>query len=488
MGLSVVQAAKRAFVKVILALALQYELALKVNRDSEDNEVLAAYRRLSKKVHPDKGGRTEDQQKLQAAKDAWEGAKKSTGTTGASSGGTAARSAPARAPEDEPTLKGDLAVHVPATSTYRVHSTGVLLTYHGVKNQAHWRELVAFFELHKREWSVKYWCATLETTKQGKLHAHVMLQFTKQVNHDTSRFFFTGLKPRADQHDLLGDGWCRKKLQESFDRAFFYCWAEKIGQVYEESGTACTTGNYQPAWVEACDCTYPVRWQWPKNLWKKYKLADDKYDTYLFLSKDGTEGQKRYLDYWRQRKAEEAEDKEMAAVVKRIRTNFLKPFPNLPEADAWLANFKQELDRFPFLLFLGPSRSGKTEWAKSLFESPLELKIGTLENFPEAMRRFSRQDNDALILDDVRDAYFFVRHQEKLQGKYDAKIEFATTPGGQCSYTKWLWRVLVVATANYTTTNLNLLESDDFLGNPLNRVVVKIQGPSVNPDQLACAH
>ena len=123
-----------------------------------------------------------------------------------------------------------------------------------------------------------------------------------------------------------------------------------------------------------------------------------------------------------------------------------------------------------------------------MFESPLELKIGTLENFPEAMRRFSRQDNDALILDDVRDAYFFVRHQEKLQGRYDAKIEFATTPGGQCSYTKWLWRVPVVATANYTTTNLNLLESDDFLGNPLNRVVVKIQGPSVNPDQLACAH
>ena len=78
MGLSVVQAAKRAFVKVILALALQYELALKVNRDSEDSEVLAAYRRLSKKVHPDKGGRTEDQQKLQAAKDAWEDAKKST--------------------------------------------------------------------------------------------------------------------------------------------------------------------------------------------------------------------------------------------------------------------------------------------------------------------------------------------------------------------------------------------------------------------------
>ena len=35
---------------------------------------------------------------------------------------------------------------------------------------------------------------------------------------------------------MLGEGWCRKKLQESFDRGFFYCWAEKDGQVYDDSG------------------------------------------------------------------------------------------------------------------------------------------------------------------------------------------------------------------------------------------------------------
>ena len=319
---------------------------------------------------------------------------------------------------------------------------------------------------------VKHWCNTLESTKEGKLHAHCMLQFTSQLHHTTARYTFEGLRARADQHDALGEGWCRKKLQESFDRAFFYCWAEKEGQVYDTSGKPCTAGNYEPAWT-SCRFTYAVRWKWPHNLWWKYKLSDEKYDAYLFLCKDGSEGRKRYLDSWRQRKESEEQDAEMQAVVKRVRQDVFTAFPVVPAAQSWLSNFELDLDRFPFLVAVGPSRSRKTEWAKSLFKAPLELKIGALEQFPEAMRKFSRKVHDAVVLDDVRDAYFFVLHQEKLQGKYDAKVEFGTTPGGQCSYTHWLWRVPFVATVNHTTKNLGLLDTDDFLGNTANRVVVR---------------
>ena len=86
--------------------------------------------------------------------------------------------------------------------------------------------------------------------------------------------------------------------------------------------------------------------------------------------------------------------------------------------------------RYPLLLVLGPSHTGKTEWAKSLFCKPLELKIGTLEHFPEKMREFDRNFHDGLVLDDVRDLKFLSDHQDKLQGKYDSRVEFASTPGG----------------------------------------------------------
>ena len=93
------------------------------------------------------------------------------------------------------------------------------------------------------------------------------------------------------------------------------------------------------------------------------------------------------------------------------------------------------------------------------------------------MREFERGRHDGIVLDDLRDLSFLVQHQEKLQGKYNGLVEFASTPGGQCAFSKWLHRVPVVVTANFTTKNDNLLVDDDFLGNLDNRVLVRLAAP-----------
>ncbi len=51
---SKVLVAKRALVKILLALAAAYSVVLKVNRDTSDADVIKAYRRVSLKAHPDK--------------------------------------------------------------------------------------------------------------------------------------------------------------------------------------------------------------------------------------------------------------------------------------------------------------------------------------------------------------------------------------------------------------------------------------------------
>ena len=128
--------------------------------------------------------------------------------------------------------------------------------------------------------------------------------------------------------------------------------------------------------------------------------------------------------------------------------------------------------RYPLLLVLGASHTGKTEWAKSLFRNPLELKVGTLEHFPETMRDFDRQRHDGLVLDDVRDLKFLSDHQDKLQGKYDSLVEFASTPGGTCAYTKYLYAVPTVVTFNHSTANLQFLLVHDWLKHEKNRILV----------------
>ena len=104
-----------------------------------------------------------------------------------------------------------------------------------------------------------------------------------------------------------------------------------------------------------------------------------------------------------------------------------------------------------------------------------------MEHLAEGMRQFDRSLHDSLVLDDLRDFAFCVKRQEKLQGKVDKAVELASTPGGKCAYQKWLWRVSVVFTADYTTRSRELLESNDFLGNSENRVVVTRVGPPTCP-------
>ena len=65
MPASAVLLAKRAFVKLLVRLAHAYTVVISINRDASDSKVLAAFRKVVIKVHPDKGGAEEDGKQLQ---------------------------------------------------------------------------------------------------------------------------------------------------------------------------------------------------------------------------------------------------------------------------------------------------------------------------------------------------------------------------------------------------------------------------------------
>ena len=68
---SAVDRAKRALVTLICFLAARYNCRVTLTRDSPDPAVSTAYRSVSRKVHPDRGGDEEDQKKLNCAHDDW---------------------------------------------------------------------------------------------------------------------------------------------------------------------------------------------------------------------------------------------------------------------------------------------------------------------------------------------------------------------------------------------------------------------------------
>ena len=140
---------------------------------------------------------------------------------------------------------------------------------------------------------------------------------------------------------------------------------------------------------------------------------------------------------------------------------------------AWLDLFRSDALRYPLLIVLGASHSGKTQWANSLFSNALEVNIGALTYFPEKLRKFDRDLHDGLVLDDVRDMEFLASHQDKLQSSCHRAVEFASTPGGTCAFQKYLFKIPIAVTVNYSTENLDYLQSHDWLKQESNRVVVQ---------------
>ena len=162
------QTAKRSLVRVCKALADAYNMRLEVTRDSTDEAVLKAVRRLNLKVHPDKGGLLAHSQKLNGAKDAWDTARREkNGQPGRPKGSSKNNHAPEQWSSALPTIEEPL----PDLGRVglRVSSLGVLLTYCGVSDLAQWNRFVSYVRAHQKKWKVKYWCAKLETSKEDKL-------------------------------------------------------------------------------------------------------------------------------------------------------------------------------------------------------------------------------------------------------------------------------------------------------------------------------
>ena len=114
--------------------------------------------------------------------------------------------------------------------------------------------------------------------------------------------------------------------------------------------------------------------KWAETLWKQYKVDNKMYEELLYVARDGVVSRKRNLDAVRDLEALTMETAAVADRVKRIRSDssISHAFPDIPEAETWLSHFRKDALCYPILVVLGPSRAGKTEWAKSLFRCPLD--------------------------------------------------------------------------------------------------------------------
>ena len=224
---------------------------------------MRVYKDLCLAVHPDKGGDAVDFQQLRSAYDAWVSSKASEpdrpvlsaggetlGTSSAYGSIVAlADTAGVNVADGEGVVALCADALAPTPATFRISKVAVLLTFSlGCSSSAVWPRFLAQVESCRKQWSVKHWSATLEESGSGTQHIHLMLQFIRQVDVPSTIFMFEGVKPnvRTSWSDYLGEPFARKSPQRSFDRGFFYVWADKAGAVRMPDGNICVAGDYAP--------------------------------------------------------------------------------------------------------------------------------------------------------------------------------------------------------------------------------------------------
>lgn len=314
MPVAALQVAKRTLVSLLLSLARAYQILIQINRDSSDEDVKKAFRKVSVKVHPDKGGATADFQRLNEARAAWlEAAGRSEDRSkGKGRGGRQQRASSSTGAN----LATAMSQWQDDKKRYRIQGEAILLTYQSWPPSLVdkiWKAFLAMVRASLDKWSVRRWAATAETNEDGRVHLHLMLQFRQAIDRVATGFIFQGTRPNVSTNDLCGDGVCKKKLQQSIDRGMFYTWVQKIGTLH-------VAANYEPCWTN-CKDKYQVLGAWPEKLWKQRKLTTAKYEEYLFLTRDGVPFRKRNLDAVREHERELEEEAAIEATTQRIRSN-----------------------------------------------------------------------------------------------------------------------------------------------------------------------
>ena len=72
MPVSLVQSTKHALVSLLKSLPIKFNSVLNLSCGSDDAEVRTSYKKVSRRVHPDRGGSADDQKKLNFAYGNWE--------------------------------------------------------------------------------------------------------------------------------------------------------------------------------------------------------------------------------------------------------------------------------------------------------------------------------------------------------------------------------------------------------------------------------
>ena len=366
---------------------------------------------------------------------------------------------------------------------FQLNSKAFMLTYNSASfGEATWPAFLAWVRGKRKELGASRWAACLEKSEHAsggaaapaRCHMHVYLWWTDGVGlrrRNTDDLVFHGVRPRVDVCTCTASR--GRTLRLAAAQGLWYVTVEKCG-------TISVAGNFW-AWRD-----YVPRAEWYRGLWEAHKLTHEMYAAFSRKLRSHHSDRKRDLVELeadeRRRAVLEHVAKELASLKT---TGAFQPMRAFPEVEAFVQHFEGgSRMRRPILAIVGGTNLGKSVLAASVLE-----RVGTAFGLTDFLEITVEDDafldltdldirrHAGVLLDGVGDVKVLQKNREVIQGRPKAQ-KAGKSQAMRFSSVYTLCRRAVVVTFDLSAANLDMLESDHWLSNPNNVILLKLASPA----------
>ncbi|CAE7233296.1 unnamed protein product [Symbiodinium sp. CCMP2592] len=283
---------------------------------------------------------------------------------------------------------------------------------------------------------------SLETLTPS-IHFHLMFDSRQTVTLPKPSLLFRGAVPHQSVECKQARG---KACRKAYDQGHYYLQVPKTGSIHMTTTAAAFT-------------TFPVAPDWITNLWQACKITEQVAEQEYLRCKKHV---KAYLDNMKFHaqcvqtqavKARTAQDLQelqplmkKAVVIEQVQRDFLP-------------QFTRPMFRRSFLVLSGPTRLGKTIYARSLFGHRETLELNCCGVSQPYLRAFDNLLHRAILYDEASTA-MVLSNRRLFQGS-TKEVTLAHSGTNMFTYSVYVYNVAMILTSNSWLRELEELPKEE---------------------------
>ena len=329
-----------------------------------------------------------------------------------------------------------------------------------------WSKTVAKYHFAHYALAFELCTQTLQDSRAVRVHAHVSCRAFQRVSIESA-----DLLSWQSTVPHLSKGFAPHKQRAAGGNAcFYYLQCPKVGVIYQAA-------NIRPF------DDYLVSGEWVFNLLQQNKMTIADARQQIVRSAKNLQRLLPNLDAYERCVNQKSLQEHISTIQSQLASQS-KPFLRIESIERWKEDHMAVRPRYKFLVLVGPSGLGKTQYAKSLVGKGRALELNMAAAPEPDLKEFNPNVHDLILFDECP-AKVILR-QKKLFQAPAVKVALAASVTGCYSYSVWVHQKLLVVCSNVWHHELRSLPQEDREWLVCNSLVYTVEVPLWMEDAAPC--